>query len=72
MNDLAPNRAYEAGYSASTDELETILADMGRLRQLIVQAWQTRGLSLDREERHRLRDEIRSTCEMLTTLTASE
>ena len=72
MNDLALNRAYGRQHSDAPDELERTLAEVREFRQTIVKAWQARGVTLRRDERHRLRDEIQSTCDMLKDLTASD
>jgi len=51
-------------------EATRILADLRRLREELVAAWLERAVILTREEQDMLRDEIRETCELLTTLTA--
>lgn len=50
-------------------EIDRILADLHELRDAIVDAWRDSPVTLLSEERRRLRDEIRETCDLLTSLT---
>jgi len=52
-------------------EIDHILADLRALRSTIINAWRDSSVILVKEERTLLRDEIRATCEMLTTLTSN-
>jgi len=57
--------------SIDASEGKRILSELRSLRRKIVEAWQERGVVLSREEQGELRDEIRRTCELLTSMTAS-
>lgn len=57
--------------AARVSEGQIILADLRALRSKIVAAWQERGVVLAHEEQQELRDEIKTTCDLLTGLTAS-
>jgi len=65
-------RAYGAEPMHEPKGIEEMLDDVRAFSRVVVQAWQQRGLALNRAERHRLRSEIQATCEMLSTLTATE
>lgn len=52
-------------------EIDHILADLRALRTTIIDAWRDSSVILVKEERALLRDEIRATCDMLTTLTSN-
>jgi len=70
------NQAAEHVFGEELDdgsgEIDRVLEDVRRLRGAIVDAWQQRGLTMDKAERRRLRDEIQATCDMLKTLTAND
>ena len=51
-------------------EIDRILADLHELRSAIIDAWRDSPVTLLSEERRRLRDEIRETCDLLTSLTS--
>jgi hypothetical protein len=57
--------------SIDASEGKRILAEVRSLRRTIIDAWHERGVVLSREEQDELRDEIRQTCELLTSLTSS-
>jgi hypothetical protein len=63
----------DGGNVASIDHSEgkRILTELRSLRRTIIDAWHERGVILSRAEQAELRDEIRRTCELLTSLTSS-
>lgn len=68
MIESEPLDARTAGESGK--EIDRIVADLHAMRAAIVEAWRDSPVMLLRHERERLRDEIRATCEMLTSLTS--
>jgi hypothetical protein len=52
-------------------EGEFLIRDLRALRSAIVTSWQERAVVLTRSEQAELRDEIKTTCELLTGLVAS-
>jgi hypothetical protein len=52
-----------------SSEGDLILSDLRRLRDLIITAWEERGVILSRDERYDLQREIKETCELLMELT---
>jgi len=55
-------------FVATASEAQQILTDLRSLRRHIVDAWQERGVILTLEEKIKLQDEIKLTCEILTGL----
>lgn len=59
----------DVGNEAS--ELERILNDLHEFRRHVVEGWQSRAVLLTPEERLKLRDAIRETCELLEEITVT-
>ena len=66
-HDVMGNAAHAAMYGSR--DADKLLADLRTLRRSIILAWQERSVMLTRAEQQELRNEIRETCELLTSLT---
>lgn len=66
------DRAFDQHDSIHRSEAQLIFADLERLRNRIVAAWQERALMLSSEEQRELRDEIQRTCELLQDFVAEQ
>ncbi len=70
MSSSNPHQFTSATNSHS--EAERLLANLRSLRNDIVTAWRERAVILTREERTKLRDEIKQTCQFLDDLTRAD
>lgn len=57
---------------ADGTELDAIFDRLRALRGSVVDAWQARAVVLSKEEQRELRDEIRKTCDLLTSLVSHD
>ena len=62
----------ESPENLDPDYADRMLTDIRDLRRRVIEAWQSRGIGLTRDERHKLRNEIHETCLLLTELTRSD
>jgi hypothetical protein len=53
-------------------EAQKLVGELTALRQSFINAWYERAITLTREERRLLRDEVRQTCSLLIDLTARD
>ncbi len=58
-------------YDIGISEGRAIIRDIEQLEATIVRAWQERAVVLSQSEQHDLRDQIRNTCSMLSSLVSS-
>lgn len=64
------SQVTDLGDHAGKGEIDEILADVRRLRGVVIEAWRNSAVMLVKEERRRLREEIHALCETLMALTS--